>query len=176
MNIWLYGWVSHSEPYLGWSKESNNQGIKVQVKRTFKSYSFSSRRKKQTNSAWNFLEPRVLVYSRCLNPPLLREIWSTKSFFKFGIGKSAIRHQPWPKVKLKTVISRAFLKGFTKCFTKCYFNVSLYGRVKNLIIYFEEVFLYFSYYQFTTLLRFCYQILGAVFFSFLRTPPSVCFS
>ena len=30
----------YSEPYPGRSKESNNRGIKVQVKRTFKTYSF----------------------------------------------------------------------------------------------------------------------------------------
>ena len=35
----------HSELYLGRSKESNNQGSKVQVKRTVKSYSFCHKKK-----------------------------------------------------------------------------------------------------------------------------------
>ena len=64
-----------SDPYLGRCKESGNQGIKVQVKRPFKSYSYLShthahRHTKQTGSAWNFSEPWVLVCSRCLNLPL----------------------------------------------------------------------------------------------------------
>ena len=41
----------HSEPYLGKSEESNNQGIKVQVKRAFKSYSFCHDKKGETGSA-----------------------------------------------------------------------------------------------------------------------------
>ena len=58
----------HSEVYLRRSKESNNQGIKVQVKRTLKSYSFLSRKKDEPGSAWNFPEPWVIVPSKCLNP------------------------------------------------------------------------------------------------------------
>ena len=64
-----------SEPYLSRATESNNQGIKVQVKRTFKSYSFLLQnknkykyKKKQIGSPWNFIEIRVLVCRRCLNP------------------------------------------------------------------------------------------------------------
>ena len=37
----------HSEPQLGRSKESNNPGIKEQVKRTFKSYFFCHEKKKR---------------------------------------------------------------------------------------------------------------------------------
>ena len=43
----------NSEPYLGRSKESDNQGLKVQVKRTFKSYSYLSQETKQTNKQRN---------------------------------------------------------------------------------------------------------------------------
>ena len=57
----------HSEPYLDRYKEFNNQGIKVQVKRTFKSC-FLSRKKQGTGSAWSFLEFWVLVHCRFLKP------------------------------------------------------------------------------------------------------------
>ena len=59
-----------SELHLGRSKEFNNEGIKVQVNRTLKSYSFSSLKKrenKQADSTWNLPEPCVLVCSRCFN-------------------------------------------------------------------------------------------------------------
>ena len=46
----------HSKMYLGRSEESNNQGIKVYVKRTVKSFSICHE-KKETGSAWNFPEP-----------------------------------------------------------------------------------------------------------------------
>ena len=42
--------IFNSEPYLGISKESNNQGMKVQVKRTFKSYSFLSHTHTRTHT------------------------------------------------------------------------------------------------------------------------------
>ena len=40
-----------SELHLGRSKEFNNEGIKVQVNRTFKSYSFSSLKKRENKQA-----------------------------------------------------------------------------------------------------------------------------
>ena len=58
-----------SEPQLGKSKESNNQGMKLQVKRAFKSYSFLLI-KIQTDSAWNWPQLQILVCSNCLNPLL----------------------------------------------------------------------------------------------------------
>ena len=68
LNMYLF---LNSELQLGKSKEINNQGIKVQVKIAFKSYSFifvtkmqkkqnkkeTNKPNKQTNSAWNFLQP-----------------------------------------------------------------------------------------------------------------------
>ena len=57
----------HSQLYLGRFKESYNEGIKVQVRRTIKNHSFLSR-KKGHRLCLNFPEPRVLVHSRCLKP------------------------------------------------------------------------------------------------------------
>ena len=37
-------WPLNSEPWLGKSKESNNQGIQVQVKRTFRNYIFITKK------------------------------------------------------------------------------------------------------------------------------------
>ena len=47
-----------SEEYQGRFKESNNLGIKVQVKRTFKSYSFLSRKKTPKKSKYCDLLPQ----------------------------------------------------------------------------------------------------------------------
>ena len=46
-------WPLNSEPWLGKSKESNTQGIKVQVKRAFWKLHFYYQ-KKQISSEWNF--------------------------------------------------------------------------------------------------------------------------
>ena len=64
---------------------------------------------------------------------------------------------------LSTIFSQAFLKGFTKEFLKGFADFPLRGMVKNLIIYFAEVFWYFPNYQFTTLLPF-YQNFASAFF------------
>ena len=57
----------HSEPYIDRSTESNNQGIKVQVKRTFKSYSFLSHTQNKTNKKkrWTLLEIFLKVECQC---------------------------------------------------------------------------------------------------------------
>ena len=60
----------------------------------------------------------------------------------------------------KAILSQAFLKGFAKI--AC--DVSFYGTVKNLIIYFAETFRCFSHDQFITLLLFSYFF--SPFFSF----------
>ena len=49
-------------------------------------------------------------------------------------------------------------------FAKTTCNFSLYRIVNNLIIYFAEASLYFSHYQFTTVLLFSYQVFRAAFF------------
>ena len=49
-------------------------------------------------------------------------------------------------------------------FVKITCDFPLYGIVENIIIYFAEPFRYFSYYQFTTLLPFSYQVFGTAFF------------
>ena len=61
---------------------------------------------------------------------------------------------------LQTIFSQAFLKDFAKSFLKDFADIPLYGIV---IIYFAEVFWYFSHYQFTTLLPF-YQNFGSASF------------
>ena len=90
MCIWVYRWICDSEPYLRWSKESNNQAVKVQFKRTFKSYSFLLQ-KKQTDSAWNFSECQVLVWSRCFKPQFQNQcpliLLSPLSTFRSGSTK-----------------------------------------------------------------------------------------
>ena len=58
----------NSEPYLGRSKESDNQGLKVQVKRTFKSYSYLSQETKQTNKQTNKKKNRQVLLELLLNP------------------------------------------------------------------------------------------------------------
>ena len=74
---------------------------------------------------------------------------------------------------LRTNFSQALHKDFAKAFLKDFADFPLYGIVKNLIIYFEEAFWYFSHYQFTTLLPF----LSKFWISFFqRTPSSGCFS
>ena len=47
LKSFLASWIWDSEPYLGSSEESNNQGIKVQFKRTFKIYSFLLKKSRQ---------------------------------------------------------------------------------------------------------------------------------
>ena len=58
----------NSEPYLGRSKESDNQVLKVQVKRTFKSYSYLSQETKQTNKQTNKKKNRQVLLELLLNP------------------------------------------------------------------------------------------------------------
>ena len=60
---------------------------------------------------------------------------------------------------LKTILSKAFLKGFAKI--AC--DVSLHGTVKNLVNYFAETFQCFFHDQFITLLLFSYQIFEQLF-------------
>ena len=60
---------------------------------------------------------------------------------------------------LKTIFSQAFLKDFAKI--TCDF--ALYGIVRK-IIYFVGAFRYFSYYEFTTLHPYSYQVFGTPFF------------
>ena len=67
--------------------------------------------------------------------------------------------KPYNSNLLETNLSQAFLKDVAKI--TC--DSPLYGIVKNLIIYFAEAFRYVSYYQFTTLLPFSYQVFGATF-------------
>lgn len=55
---------------VGKSKESFNEGMKVEYKRSFRSYTFLSPEKtirKQTGSAGNFTQPLLLACFRCLN-------------------------------------------------------------------------------------------------------------
>ena len=59
-----------SELYLCRSKESNNQGIKVQVKGTFKSYSFLSQKKQESRQALLefFLNPKYKCAANASTP------------------------------------------------------------------------------------------------------------
>ena len=62
------------------------------------------------------------------------------------------------------LLRKIFLQEFLQDFAKITCDFPLYGIVKNLIIYLLETFRYFSYYQFTILLRFSYHVTEAAFF------------
>ena len=65
--------------------------------------------------------------------------------------------------KLKFIKEKIFLQVFLKDFARITRDLSLYGIVNNLIIYFAKAFRYFSHYKFTTLLLFSYHVFRAAF-------------
>ena len=58
----LYLFLNFELPQ-GKSKEFSNQGMKVHIERASKNYVTKNTIKKQTESAWNFLQPQIQVYS-----------------------------------------------------------------------------------------------------------------
>ena len=79
-----------SELYLCRSKESNNQGIKVQVKGTFKSYSFLSQKKnKKVDKLYlNFSWTPSINVQRMPQPPISKSIWSYSVVLSFSNSRS----------------------------------------------------------------------------------------
>ena len=89
------------ELQLGKSKEFNNERTKVQVKRAFKSYFFCHKKviKRQTGSAWNFLQLPIPVYRGVVIPYLKinAPIFCCPLFFKNYLN---------PQVRINKIVNK----------------------------------------------------------------------